>query len=404
MAAIAFIFVLCSLLEENSLYKVDVFVYVLVLVSLLSFAIGCEVKIKSKKQENYVLNTKVYYFAYIVFLSIVSIPTINSLIILIQGKGLNYIYQLYLGAMQSGEINELGINGVIALLYTYIGLPLVYVLCVASLSMFYISRRKRFLLLAYPPVLINFLFTSGKNVILFALAATIVLFLFFYKDKKSTNVSNKKKKFANKAIKNVSVFAVSGVLLLVIIMMARKGMDSLSEALDYVFLYFAKPFVLFSERINRFENANTFGLLSTYGFTRPLLQALEKIGIEEAPIFENVESVFASIEDAVYVGENAYTNAMPTAVYYFYIDGGVLGVVLLSFLVGVFAKKFFCDAHYSPNARTLSYLLLFFAVVLFYYFFLFNVVNFRRALPFIYLLFFFRKSQSSLFSRKVIKQ
>ena len=80
---------------------------------------------------------------------------------------------------------------------------------------------------------------------------------------------------------------------------------------------------------------HTLGLLSLRGIVSPFVSVVEKIVGIEFELFANATDAVASLHNVVYsIAPGQRYNSYATAFYSFFVDGGVIGIVIGSLLFG----------------------------------------------------------------------
>ena len=117
-------------------------------------------------------------------------------------------------------------------------------------------------------------------------------------------------------------------------------------------------------------SGHTYGFLSFNSFFRLFIKLLEPFGIKSA-LFDRADDYYFRFETTTKISPDKYYNAFHTMFGDFYIDFGLLGVVLLSALLGFVCAKVRINYKQTHNIQT--YILL---CILAYYV-LFSIVRFQ---------------------------
>ena len=108
--------------------------------------------------------------------------------------------------------------------------------------------------------------------------------------------------------------------------------------------YFSGCLTIMSKKLEQLSGFSyTFGSLTLYGYCKYFEKFfslfLKVLGFEmQTPLFHAAGIQMAQIESAVNIG-SGMSNAFVTPFYYFYVDGGLVGVILFSFIWGVFCNQ-----------------------------------------------------------------
>lgn len=137
-----------------------------------------------------------------------------------------------------------------------------------------------------------------------------------------------------------------------------------------------------------FDQSYTLGFLSYNGIFRFFINIISVFGFDlTIRLFESSAKIIQLFEYTVFITPTRTYNGFTTYISNFYIDFGIFGVIILSFLFGSVAYilyKRFVDTPCVEN---------FIVLTLIYYFIAFSVVRFQlsntiSAIAFIYSLFF----------------
>ena len=330
-------------------------VYYVIFVGLLSFGIGAVIgsyrykivlnksKRKNKGNWNYPIN---YKFLYIIS-SIVLVYYLYQLFIvvglLINGHDYSYIRDL----VTSSDENELRSSSIITIVRVFLAEPITYlIIALLPIDIFFGKRDFRFIILAISLMILFVVTTGGRSVIKWI--AIYFIFSFTLSNKKSNRqyLNSKKSKI---------IFSISLVLMLAFLYFmtkARKGDDV--DFARQCFIYFIAPVKHFDYYINVVDNSGLYGygLSSFYGVIYPFLFLLKTIGLfSKYPDFvTNIHYMsFEMMESGVNLGNNVYMNAFVTTFYQPYLDGRVLGVILIMGLFGFVSNRLFIHAYYYDN-------------------------------------------------------
>ena len=99
----------------------------------------------------------------------------------------------------------------------------------------------------------------------------------------------------------------------------------------------------------------TYGLVSISGFLKPFFTILENIGFIYPNFLINIQHVF-EVEKTIKIGLETQMNAYVSLFYYFFYEGGYIGIFLGMFIYGVLGWIFFRKSH---NFRGVVYYSLF---------------------------------------------
>lgn len=329
------------------LYAVSFYSYALLILNVLFFLMGFLsykrkiTYVRSSFAKNDLLNVKL-------FLPLVVI-------------GIIYIYEVYKSysslssyldmASSRSEIFHVGEvfgNGVELILYRLFS-SLLFVICSAILASRFANKYRSILVpfsICY--LLIYFNIGGGRMPILML----FIYFLFFYL---SRNVLCDYGMFKNSVIltfvsgfKILLIVAVS-VMFMSYVFMQRLGVDNfdsfyvllgLQLLLESIVIYIVGPFRAFDyaittdflDRIGGFQ----FGKLTFGGLDSFVSIFLNNVGID----YTSLENIIGFLQtDYIYIGQDIEFNYAYTNVLYFYLDFGIPGIIVFSFLWGYFIRR-----------------------------------------------------------------
>lgn len=132
------------------------------------------------------------------------------------------------------------------------------------------------------------------------------------------------------------------------------GSGNLGKAL---YLYFTGCIPCLSTKLHKFNQGYTLGGTSFYGFL-VLIDNMLPFPIDTIKL---VETYFNKINEGFNITSTDSYNAFITCFGYFYIDGGMIGVILLSFLFGIFigsGYKLYKKSNCERNIVTYTFIIL----------------------------------------------
>lgn len=256
---------------------------------------------------------------------------------LLSGNTLVYIrYYLRL------SILETGINGI---LISYVAAPIMYfsiTYTAANIAIHNINKKIRFSLFTSTFMLVMDLLTVGGRMgILFTMVAVFISFFVYVKKDKQNNQ------------KTCVKFAFTIVIILGIYLMwtmaASRGGNALKDTVTYLYA----PVSCFDRYRKIFESNQynfTYGLLSLQGFTRPIFKIL---GLSQIGIIQNVDRVYELIDSEIWLNTQRF-NSETTFIGYFFFDGGMFAVCVLSLLFGFITQKYYKKTIQSECLNTSS--------------------------------------------------
>lgn len=165
-----------------------------------------------------------------------------------------------------------------------------------------------------------------------------------------------KKEHQNKFKKKLLVISIIAIIIMVTLTVIRSGFDSI---LTQCYRYFAMPPTLLSIHLNEIKNIpNTYGMLSLFGVHTYFFRALKMLNFNflVPNTYEYAYQQLLNAEVFKNIG-NGVGNAFVTPVYYFYIDGGYIGIIFFSLLFGIITSMFYHKRIYKSkiNIRNFCY-------------------------------------------------
>lgn len=145
----------------------------------------------------------------------------------------------------------------------------------------------------------------------------------------------------------ISIIAITA-LLLMSNYRATNESSIFVTAIEYAVRYFTGSFIALDYFLTNYGN------LSDFYYGRVTLTALDTLFIYflrrfDESIVNVTESISHFTEGFIHIG-NGYTyNAFYTAIYNFYLDGGIIAVIIISFLLGIFTGTTFNLFSKQPN-------------------------------------------------------
>ena len=288
-------------------------------------------------------------------------------------------------------------SGGLIVLQQYLGYPLLYTLLPISISQYLDTKRKKYLLIATALFLIRFLFDLRRTVIV--ITVVYILFLLLIRKRellyKAISVIKNLRVKLNKKKKIKIAVAVSFFIVVFSWLSAIRG----GEESDYSFLqnlygYYAGSLPYFSQRLALLQNVDyTLGFTSFKGFFSPLFNVLSLLGLPKPELLElaaeNVDSLHGTVLEISLLGGGF--NSYATCFFEFFLDGGILGVIIISFLFGLYSQRLFLKTKKNKDSRSIWKYSWFVAIFIYLSVLHFNGVVICYIWPFILERIFYRK-------------
>ena len=352
-------------LQLFGLYSISNWAYLVFVVGLSSFCFGTlygsffSAKISMSRKKEYVLDYRLIYILYFIVILFLLYNFKNVMELLNSGYTWAKIRRLYSNQGQVSGYNEVTMSAFNVIMNQFVSTPTIYASLPIAVSDMLIGKKDKKLFGMTLIMMFLWMMTSGgRSIVLW-----LVLYLFFgifIVKKRNFQIPKKVKKIMRYSI-------IPLVFVFVFITVQRKGesMNLLREA----YIYFPVGLKNFDYHIQQFENSlqpYLGGASSFYGFIYPIIFILKQIGIMDYPqwILDSRYYSFTILEPNSFIGLDM--NAYATIMYQPYLDGGILGVVIILLLFGILCGYYYkkIDTKYI-QARNLAIYLFFLQKILF---------------------------------------
>lgn len=381
-----FLVITLASLELYDIYSVSQEAYLLIAIGLFSFAIGYSITLKntqsnrSERRAGYEVKYKLFNIINILIILFLLLRLLDLLLLVSQGVSWWNI-RLMVTATEK-DLNLWGGNEFNLYLYTYIVSPFVYLAVPIAIVDHLIEKKNKLFVLTTAIIIVLFaIVTVSRNILVFA----IIYYIFV------TMIYRKQPALGKKIISSLRKTPIIIGLLItgvaVITLLRKSDAVFLKEA--YVYLAGAIPSL--SIRLTEpFAELRTYGFLTFRGFGRIIFIVLDKIGISFPQNYLKAEDIMDNLEIFIPIGKDINMNAYATLFYNFYIDGGIIGIILFSILLGYISRKAYQGVKYNINIRNTVFFLLLIQQLLFSVARIYTIFP-TRALPFLLILLMFRK-------------
>lgn len=367
--------------------------FLIISLSIISFGVGAMCNVLSPKiqiifgekthreQNNYdfEINYRVIYILSIITILYLLLRSFTTIRLLLQGQSLDVIREIYFN-----DDNIDNSNFILSSIDSFIIKPLsMAIISITSADFFTEKRDKKLLPLTIVIVLLSVLVNGGRVVILYLVINMITCMAI-----KRIELHFTKKQ---KRILLVVVFAAfAGII---IVTTQRK---SNVIFLEEIYRYFSGSISQFDARLNRlgdsFDYTNGFATLR--GFIMPIAVVLKKIiGFNYSQAYVAASEIGTSLQHSIVVGDGVWMKAFCTLFYFFYYDGGYVGVVFFSFIYGMLSSAIYRKAMLKQNIlATAQYGLLMQGILLSMVRWQFYIPGYAWSFVFLHLLVCRRKS------------
>lgn len=354
------IFIIISIINPLDLYTVSIETYLLLLLSIVMVSLGFMIFVKpnkTKKIDNSYYNTNskadkymlifqiiymlilfVYYYKYKKLLLSMGIHSART-IVFTQG----YLFKFYFEY----------------LLYTWILTPSIYLIGMICIYKYIVNKKINILLIiSILNIFIHSSIGNGRMIIFDFICYTILLLVF-------NNINSHKITNVIKVIKIRYIIVFLLALYFITLSYANRVGIELSinnfgnilfKNIEQGILYFTGPFVALDTFLDKYSNMNyayTIWKCTFSGISEVIGNILLSIGIN----FNTGANIIGDIATKnIYISQTHQFNAFYTSIFNFYLDAGLIGIIIYSFLFGTMVAVVF--NRYTKNKNIYNTLLL----------------------------------------------
>ena len=173
--------------------------------------------------------------------------------------------------------------------------------------------------------------TGGRFILVICIFQYFTYYLF----------ANKKIHFSGKQRRFIRIGIVSLAIGVGFFTYMRKDTATLNSLFKEFYVYYGGALTNFSIRFDELiSKPKTYGFCFAFPYTSIIYRALRAIiGFSDPKAYIQALNVVLELQKKVYVSETQTFNAFVTLFYYFYLDFGFIGTLLLSFLYGVICSS-----------------------------------------------------------------
>lgn len=327
--------------------------YMLITLGIIMFAIGTKARKRYSLKNAFfrtgkifdasdTLNIKHYKLMLMLCLSVLSFSASMIFLFLLAGGTIGDIYILAAHATD-GEDNELTKGGFQILLESYIAYPLLYLLVPVSLVEFFNSYKKRYLFIAIFLALLRVGIDARRTYLASFIMMIIICIVMHRKDILyfSKELYDKAKKFQKQSIIWILIFGWIFIFVSQQRSIVGNGQDD-SSILRTLTYYYGGSVQFFGDCIETTKINYTLGISSLRGFFAPIFGVLNLFDIPSPDLLDDANTYLTSLHaHNMMISPTKEYNSFATAFFQFYCDGGILGIIILSFLVGFYAQSVF---------------------------------------------------------------
>lgn len=321
-----------QILRLYGLFDADNNSFLICTLGVFSFLIGCIIEKTFFSVNSYEVKTVNISYEVIKYKNCFLIFMLLSLVIitLYSKNSLGYLHtggSLY--DMRYNQQDSLHTSALISFLYTYIGVPIVYIELPVCIYIFFILGRKVIPFLGFITVFFWFIGNGARLPLVYVILNIMCVCLLFYP------VLKKQKKITKIFIALLLVF-----IFLNILSVARKsGKNISSDSNTFVqglYYYLGGSMINMGEKLNFISAHNSlWGIASIYGLVLPFSNLIS------IPMVGNADYLFDMIQNSIISissMSNQPYNFGITGFLYLFADGKILGVIIISILLGLLSQ------------------------------------------------------------------
>lgn len=262
---------------------------------------------------------------------------------LIHGVPYSYIRNMYYGY---GQAKRLIPSTFINTLLNWISVPSLYALIpIAMMNLFEKKGNKKFSILVFIATALYIFGSAGRFMLMFIVIQGLAMLRFYGK-----KIPKKLKKEVIIAL--ICVFAV----LLIITKIRAQG--AAGKKVNSIYAYLSIPVYLLDYWLERSSGTHLHGGAFLYGILTFLNYFTSKIGFD-IPLYRQAYDTIQITQDkwvCIFPGE--WYNAYVSIFYYFYLDFGIIGVILGCMLFGYACYALYYHTYVKKSKTALIYYLL----------------------------------------------
>lgn len=315
-----------SLFRFFGLYKVPDKIYVYVSLGITSYLIGFETirfftvrkKVTVTIKQGFHLSIWFYFFLYLAVG--ITVWRIALMIPYILHGGVSYARAML------GSTDELNLPGKWNMLLGYFALPYlrasVIIFCV---DMIYNRITGSYILKIMILTVLQFFAAGGRNVIVHTFIALAYL---LFTNLKKINYKLRRKLYC--------------IMVIIVVMVILATLERRVNVIENIYMYYCGGLVYFAQNLNTnymFGIGYLYGINSFQGFIQPIFGILNLFGIEDPVYIQQATDFTMAVQTTVTsVSPQGRMNFFITCFGDFYRDGGVIGIIIESFIFGLICR------------------------------------------------------------------
>lgn len=302
----------------------DNFTYLLIFLGVISFFIGGRFSFNAtKKADKFDIDIRKVIALQIITIIVYIPETIDTIGDLMAGQTLEDV------RIRSGEVSES--SGIIAIFKNFILTPFLFLSYPITAYIFLTNKskgRKKMWVLIFSMIIvaISVLRLGGRSPILFFLVNFFVVWYFY----KNTIV-------ISRSVKRVMLIVVSVMVSSFVYASISRGIEDLPRSFYH---YFVGCIALLDNGVKSVP-FHTEGI-ATFSAPISIIDTFWRfIGGDELPAMKFILWINNYIEETINVGVDCNMNAFYSLFFWFYLDYGIIGVVILCFLYGLLSDSIY---------------------------------------------------------------
>lgn len=353
--------VFLAALRLYDLHETSETVYLYILLGCISYVIGSMFGriVRITKKETYYekidngsafyINYKLWY-VFIAIICLYSLWRLGNILVYLQ-SGYSWWNIRLLSTTGEGGSGTIRGSFIFQAIYNWVVSPIVYILSPTMLIEFIAGKRnKLFIGTSLGAIVLYSICTVSRSIWGFSIIYLVVL-LFIFRNR--IKLTPKIKKILRKI--PILIIILFGIIVYITFM---RNADA--SILTNAYAYFAGGIPLFDIHLHEaISQSRTYGMLSLAGFLYPVFFIFHLIGFKYPNAFLLGDAVKANLENFITIGSNITMNAYATLFYDFYIDFGVIGIAVGSFIFGYLCMRAYKSMKNNMNMVSLvTYLIL----------------------------------------------
>lgn len=329
--------ILYTYLSYDGYYKLTEFAALLLILGSLGFLLGTQIfSINSSRllslenNKPFVLRSKLFLFISILSIIAFAGKAVVNVQFLMLGLNFNDITNMNIGH----PVNDRGffvtvITMLVAGPFSYVVIPIL------GLELGQPKKRRWVILVSFLIIALSILQSGRRSMLIYVIPA--VVFLVLKKPKNSISQKAKRKQLV----------VISSLVAIIIYGVSWLSFQRDTSFVDTGYVYLGGGIAGFAERIELIDTWY-FGAATLHGLLVPIMIGFKYLTNSYPEWWVNLD-VLVEAANEIQIGPSEYMNAFTTMFYVPYIDFGGLGVLLISFIVGIIYVKSYNSVVFNPN-------------------------------------------------------